>query len=62
MKVPDSRTGSAAQRLASADDGMRLAATANVDELGCVVMPITVPIGMRGVDYPQGNFTCDEGY
>jgi hypothetical protein len=55
MKVPDRRTGSAAQRLASAGDDERLAATANVGELGCVVMPMTVPVGMRAVDYPAGN-------
>ena len=55
MKVPVRSTGSAAHRRASAGKEWALAATANVDEFDCVVMPATVKVGTETVDYPVGN-------
>jgi uncharacterized membrane protein len=55
MNVPARRTGSAAQRLASAGRDAAPAGIANVDEFDCVVMPANVTAGERTVDYQRGN-------
>jgi hypothetical protein len=55
MNVPARRTGSAAQRLASAGRAPAPAGIAKVDEFDCVVMPATVTASARTVDYLVGN-------